>query len=64
MKGEGDILFHSQDNFQKPMNKTNFTEDLNKALKLLSEENGSQHRTHSFRATVITDLGGKKVPIH
>lgn len=63
-KEEGDILFHSQKDFKKPMNKTNFTQDLNIALKLLSKETGSYIRTHSFRATVITSLLENQVPIH
>jgi integrase len=54
-KAEGDPLFHATDP-KKPMNRSNFDTDLNAPLKTLSETVGAVIKTHSFRATIISEL--------
>jgi integrase len=54
-KSEGDPLFHAVDP-KKPMNRSNFDTDLNAPLKTLSETVGAVIKTHSFRATIISEL--------
>jgi integrase len=46
------------------MNRSNFDTDLNAPLKPLSETAGANFKTHSFRATVITELLGGGVNVN
>lgn len=48
---------------EKPMNVDNFTEDLNVLLREISRAEGTHIRTHSFRATAITEMLAQDIPL-
>ena len=62
-KSVSDRLFTSKDNFSKPIARQTFDEELNKVLIEVSSLTGKHIRTHSYRASLITDLLISKVPI-
>jgi site-specific recombinase XerD len=71
-KAELDILMQGKEGNQplftandpnKAMNVDNFTEDLNVLLREISKVEGTHIRTHSFRATAITEMLAQAVPL-
>ena len=55
-KNDNDLLFTPLNYFNKPMQREFFDKELNDILKQASNQLGKFIRTHSFRATLITDL--------
>lgn len=57
------FLFHSMEDSTKTFDKTNFNKQSNRPCKVASKKLRKYVPTHSFRATIITDLLKKGVPI-
>lgn len=61
-KDNGPIFF-KQTNMNEPLDRVNFNKQCNKVCVIASKKLEKHIRTHSFRATIITDLLNQEVPI-
>lgn len=57
------IFFHSMEDPSKPLDRTNLNKQCNKPCQKASVLLGKHIRSHSFRATLVTDLLEEGVPI-
>ena len=55
-KNDNDPFYTTQIELKKAINRSSFDDELNKVLKIASVRLNKNIRTHSFRATIITDL--------
>jgi integrase/recombinase XerD len=55
-KSSDEFLFSTQVNFKKPINRSSFDQELNNVLQKGSRIFNKFFRTHSFRATLVTDF--------
>jgi site-specific recombinase XerD len=62
-KGGNDPLFTTQNQLNKPISRSSFDNELNQVLKKASLALDKNIRTHSFRATIISELL-ETTPIH
>lgn len=63
-KSQDDPIFTTQHSIHEPISSYTFERELNNILTIASSMLNKHIRTHSFRATLITDLLKNKVPIH
>lgn len=64
LKQDNDFLFSTTKNKKLPIARETFDKELNHVLQKASAILGKHLRTHSFRASFITDLLNSGVPIH